>query len=258
MKAFALVGSCLLLALPAFAQEIPTGTTLPVMLKSSLNSSKDRPQKTIQASLMQEVTLPSGTRIPAGALVAGQVVEVQATPASGSHLAVRFDRIIFKGHTLEFTASLRALASKMQVFEAQMPTNSFDDYGTTVTDWNTIQVGGDAVYRGNGEVLSYGKVIGRSSPFGAVSAKLEADPRAGCHNGVGGNDREQALWVFSAAACGIYGFEDLKIAHAGRTNPIGLIVLESPGEVKVDSGSGWLLRVVSSLPGAASPTSTGE
>jgi hypothetical protein len=61
---------------------------------------------------------------------------------------------------------------------------------------------------------------------------------------VEGNDSPQALWVFSTDACGIYGIERLRIVHAGRTEPVGKIVLagETPN-VKLRNGDGLLLRV---------------
>jgi hypothetical protein len=60
---------------------------------------------------------------------------------------------------------------------------------------------------------------------------------------VSGNDQPQALWVFSSDACGLYDFPNLTLTHAGRTNPLGEITLESiKGDVKIPAGSGLLLR----------------
>lgn len=52
------------------------------------------------------------------------------------------------------------------------------------------------------------------------------------------------MWVFSGDACGAYGLEDLKIAHAGRNDPQGTIVLTSESsKFKLRNGDGLLLRV---------------
>jgi hypothetical protein len=137
------------------------------------------------------------------------------------------------------------------VFDAQLPTNSFDEFGTSPTAWTTVQVGGDVVYRGNEVVSRYNEPVGKAGLFGEVTGKLQAVPGSGCRGEVGSNDREQALWIFSVSACGTYGFPDLRIGHAGRTEPVGQIVLESNGKLNVSGGSGWLLRVDSALPETA-------
>ena len=249
MKWLKLVAVCL--ALPAAvlsAQQIPPGTTLPVMLNSTLDTRKDKPSREISARIMQNILLPDGARVPAGSRLVGHILHVNApSNNASSRLVFKFDQVVTHGRSIPITTSLRAMASMMDVYEAQMPTNALDDYGTTNSDWNTVQVGGDAVYRGNGQVIAPdNQVVGSATIGGDVTAKLAEVPAGGCRGAIDGNDREQALWLFSTSACGAYGFNDLKIAHAGRTTPLGEIVLESPTNVHVAGGSGLLLRVVSS------------
>ncbi len=244
----------LLAAVVAAAQQIPSGTVLPVMLNSTLDASRDQSGRRITGKIMQDVPLPDGASIPKGSSVVGHVVGAsRAAAGSPSHLILSFDQLVVKGRQISITTHLRALASMNEIFEAKMPTNSWDDYGTSPSDWNTVQVGGAGVYRGNGQVVSGDQVVGRATDYGAVTAKLIAAPASGCHGDSRENAREQALWLFSPWACGVYGFSDLKIAHAGRTNPLGQIELESSRDVRVSGGSGWLLRVESAT---ANPLST--
>jgi hypothetical protein len=239
---FALTAALLLSFAGAAAQEIPAGTVLPVMLNSTLDAGRNQPGWMITGKIMQAVPLPDGSAIPKGSRVIGHVVAASAASAgSASHLTIQFDRIIAYGRTIPIAAHLRALASMNQVFEAKIPTNAWDDYGTSPSDWNTVQVGGAGVYRGNGQVVSGDQVVGHATDYGAVTGRLVAAPKAGC----GGSDQEQALWIFSPWACGTYGFSDLKIAHAGKTEPIGQIEFESSRDVHVLGGSGWLLKTES-------------
>ena len=221
------------------AQDLPAGIALPVMLNSGIDANKVASGATIKARLMQDVILPSGVRIRAGATVLGNIVEVNPPgTGSGSRVAVRFDRLAFHKSTLHFSSHLRALASMNEVFEAWLPTNAIDDYGTSTADWNTVQVGGnEVVYRGNGTVMSASGVVGNASIGGDVQAPLQPVRSGGCHGGA----NPQALWVFSTTACGVYGYDDITIAHWGRTNPVGDIVLVSKGKLRVQSGSGLLL-----------------
>ena len=103
-----------------------------------------------------------------------------------------------------------------------------------------MQIGGAGVYRGNGQVIQDGEVVGHATDYGAVTAKLLAAPKRGC---LGTSDHEQALWKFSPWACGAYGLSDLKIVRSEQGRTAGEIVLQSTGNIHIDGGSGWLLRV---------------
>lgn len=221
------------------AQDLPAGTALPVMLNSAIDAGKVTPGAVIKARVMQDISLPSGVHIRAGATVLGNIVEVNPPgTGSGSRVAVRFDRLAFDKHILHFSSHLRSLASMNEVFEAWLPTNAIDDYGTSIADWNTVQVGGnEVVYRGNGTVMSASDVVGNARIGGAVEAKLQPVRTEDCHAGT----EPQALWVFSTTACGVYGYANTTIVHRGRSQPVGEIVLASIGRLRVQGGSGLLL-----------------
>ena len=83
-----------------------------------------------------------------------------------------------------------------------------------------------------------GRWIGGSS----VAIKLTPNASAGCSGGPG-YDREQAVWIFSSAACGTNGLPDVRITSGGGSDPIGEIGLRSKGNINIRGGSGWLLIV---------------
>jgi hypothetical protein len=116
-----------------------------------------------------------------------------------------------------------------------------------VYDWlPTRQIGDEVVYGRGGPVARGTQIVGRSVNDG-VLVQASAEPGGGCRGEVAGNNSPQALWVFSSDACGVYGFSHLRISHAGRTNPVGEIVLRSDnGPIKIRGGSGALLRVIAS------------
>jgi len=234
---------CLLL-LPAqlFGQDvIPAGTILPMRLDSSLNSWKTTPGKTVTARLMQDVPLPSGKKIRTGSKAIGRVLEVIHTTDGGAQLSLKFDTLVVSHQKLPMSTNLRALASMMEVADAQTPKTG-PDRGTPANSWTTVQIGGDVVYRGGGPVAKGSRVVGTPTADG-VLVRIESKSGA-CRGDLNGNDHPQALWVFSADACGTYGFNDLRIVHAGRTTPIGQITVASMGHnFDIRRGSGLLLRV---------------
>jgi len=90
MKSIRIVSLSLLLMAVALAQNqdtkdentIPAGTVIPIMLSSTIDAARNKPSDQIVGKVMQQVPLPSGSRIPAGARVLGRVVDVNR--ASGS------------------------------------------------------------------------------------------------------------------------------------------------------------------------------
>jgi hypothetical protein len=221
---------------------IPAGTILPVALSKSLNSERAAAGEVITARVMQDVPLPSGS-IHAGTKVIGHIIDVKkASNNSGAQISLRFDTLEVGKQRIPITTDLRALASMLDVEEAQVP-ESGPDRGTSESAWTTDQIGGEVVYRGGGPVANGLEPVGEPTDHG-VLVRVTSKPGTPCRGTVERNNRLQALWVFSSDACGIYGYDDLAIMHSGRGSPAGEIVLKSDRDnINVRSGSGMLLRV---------------
>jgi hypothetical protein len=228
--------------------KIPVGTVLPVQLNSSLRSDKARVGEQISARIMQDVPLPDGRKIHAGAKVIGHIVS--ASPAVNgmmADLSFRFDMLAMGKQRVAMMTNLRALATMMDVSEAQIP-ESRPDRGTSEDEWTTDQIGGEVVYRG-GVVAHGSNVVGNSVLGSGVLVHLSSRPGTKCRGDLAGNDQMQALWVFSSDACGLYDLPNLNLSHAGRTDPVGQITLHSnKGKVTIRGGSGMLLRVIETAP----------
>lgn len=226
---------CLLAATLCSATSVPAtlppGTVLPVEVGSTLNAKNAKVNDKFDGKLMQQVRLPTGIVLKKGAQVSGKVVAVQRP----TRLTVQFTELKDGDLTIPLKVSVRALASPQSIFDAHLSVDS------TVPDqsdeWTTQQVGGDYVFRGRGYVSSAEGNVGIWNGDG-VWGKLQAGDN--CSAGDSSNAM-QSLWVFSAGACGAFGFKDLTISQDGSSPPLGQITLESHGDLLLRSGSGWLL-----------------
>lgn len=229
----------------AFAPaNIPYGTVLPVQLNSSIHFNKAHPGQEISARIMQDVPLAAGGRIRAGARVIGHILAVSpATISQPAEVSLVFDTIAAGKTRISITTNLRALGSMMAVAQAQVPLSG-PDRGTPSYWWTTEQIGGQINYHGDGATTENGQIVGHSTDGGVlVHPGSTAATRCGGENVE--NSRLQAFWVFSSNACGLYDYPDVILQHAGRTPPLGRIVLDSvKGNVNIRAGSGMLLRVI--------------
>lgn len=225
---------------------IPPGTILPVILRTTIAADKMKEGEAIRGEIAQEVPLPGGAKIRKGSKVEGHVVEVVAAGnGNTAKISIRFDKVRSHGQTIPVKTSLRALAGFMDVQDAALPQQAPGE-GDVHNWWTTTQVGGESVYGASGPVMSAedaSKVVGKSVNDG-VLVQVRAKEGAKCRGAIEGNNDPQALWVFSSDACGIYGISNVKIAHAGRTEPVGTIVLEMQRRsAEIRSAAGMLLRV---------------
>lgn len=237
MRRLSLYATLLSLALGAsvsFAQTVPAGTVVPIMLSTTLDSDKAQPGQQVVGKIMDSVPLVSGGEIPEGAKVLGRVTAVaKADGKTLSVLAVQFDRIVYRGREVPIVANVRALASMMAVYDAQVP--FFEPDTTPRSSVMLAPVGGEPAFRPDNPEKSWGRYV-----------RFSGDLPPGCGSRIDQEGGSGALWVFSPYACGAYGFgKSLAIAKDGSEDPVGNIILVAHKKVDVHAGSGWLLRVAS-------------
>ena len=236
---------------------IPAGTVLPVALHGSLSSKHTQPGQVLKARIMQDVPLGENGSIPAGAYVQGKIISVTpAASGSGASITFEFDHLVMSKSSVAIAATMRALASNVDVMSAQIP--QYDDLGSYNRANTTHQVGGEVVYRGGGHVMNHGRVVAEPINDDGVLGRVRENPEGDCEGAIDGNDRPQALWLFSTNACGVYGYRHIRVAHKGRTPPIGEITLTADRDFNIRGGAGMLLRTIRPPSPAPDAARTGE
>lgn len=240
MKYVGILASVLLLSVTVAAQTVlPAGTILPVRLDTGLNAAKAHPGQQIRATVMQNIP---GTPIRRRAKILGHVLRASSSKHGSSQLEVAFDSVRVHGAMLPLKADLRAVAGFMTVEEAKMP-DEMADRATPPEKANTTQIGGDQVYRAGGPVVEDSVRVGKPTPYG-VLVLPQSHSGQPCHGIAKNSSSPQAFWLFSADACGVYGLSGLRIEHAGRTLPVGTIILaREKGNLNLSQGTGLLLRI---------------
>jgi hypothetical protein len=226
-------------------RQIPAGVILPVRLNTSFSSANARPGQVITGRIMQDVPLPRGGKIPEGSKVIGSIVASTPGRKNGSaSVSFRFNQLEIHHGRSDIVTDLRAMAGFMEVASAQLPEFT-TGYGTPYRWADTQLIGGGEKYGVGGPVTDENSQTVGKGVDGGVLVHVSAQPGSSCRGSLNGDDQLQALWVFSASACGVYGLDGITISHAGRSDPLGVVVLQkSNGEVNLRSATGMLLRVV--------------
>jgi len=227
--------------------QVPVGTILPASLENGLKAEEARKGEVVELRIKQDVPLPHGDKIPARSKVTGYVASAEPnTDGRGLNLSLRFDKLEYHDKTVQIVTSLRAMASYQAVRWSQTPMAGADP-GTPAGWGTTVLIGGDIRYGDGAKVRTATKQVVGKGVRGGVLVHVRASPESGCEGPVDGDDHPQALWVFSSGACGLYDLKGVKIAHNGRSDPLGEITLSFDKESKkLESGTGMLLRIVPS------------
>jgi hypothetical protein len=228
----------------AFAQNpgLAAPTTLPIKFTKTIRADHAKVGDAVQAKTIQRVQLQDGGSIPSGARVLGHVVSANGftydkTPYSrqkASALSVHFDSIQMNGNAVPLNVTVRAIATPIATWDAERPQASDMDSLSTTT-----QIGGDQlipsqseVRNMNGDVVAYNKRDG-------VYAHLIA------HGGCDGSDVEVSVAIFSASACGAYGFANVSLTESGTAaQPSTLTLVSTHGSPEIWKHTTALLEVI--------------
>jgi len=242
----------------AFAQNITAahlapGTTLPIAFEQSIDPGHARVGDVVLAKTTQQVRLANGETLPSGAHVRGHVLasngfSFDKTPyakQSPSTLSIQFESVEGKGGTLPLHVYVRALADPLTVGDAERPKATDLDPLSTTT-----QIGGDLVTPSQSEVESEdGETVGYRRRSGVYAHLVSAAGRG--TDGCEGSDTEQSVGLFSASACGLYGYTDVTLLSTGKSGNDSTLTLTSRRHsAKIWAHSAALLEV-------ASPSSSG-
>lgn len=237
----------------ALAQGVPSSAataslqspiTLPVVFTKTISANGSHAGDAVIAKTSQSILLSNGAVIRKGAEVKGHIVAANGfaydkTPYAhqkASTLSIHFDSIQVDGQAIPLNVSVRAMADPVTSREARQPLASDIDPTGTVT-----QIGGDQLTPFEAEVVDRDGDVVAYNKRGGVYAHLIANGHCDASN------TEVSVGIYSASACGLYGFAGLTAAEFGsEAVPSTLTLASSHGSPKVWNGSTALLEV---LPG---------
>jgi hypothetical protein len=228
---------------------MPVETAIPVLFTSTTNAARVHSGDVVRGKTMEAVFAGPGKVVPEGSRVFGHVVEARGftfdetpyAPQQPSYLVVHMDSMRVDGRDVVLHAKVRALASALATDDAtRPPATDMDVWGTTT------QIGGDHLQDGDNAMYSPDdEIVGYRRKQGVVAHLLPASYRShGSVRSCGGTTTEQAVALFSASACGLYGFPHMDLSDDGAAD--GTFRLESRRyTVSLQANGAALLQVIS-------------
>ncbi|SEG31439.1 hypothetical protein SAMN05421819_2461 [Bryocella elongata] len=224
------------------APELPARTTIPIVFTRTVSAGNAHPGDVVEARTTQPVHLAGGSAIKSGAVIRGHVVTSSSfaydkTPYARQRpavLAIQFDSLNLGGSALPLRVVVRAVASPIATNDALTSGPSDMDPLRTLK-----LVGGDLLTPSQKEVTNAeGDVVAYQHKDG-VYAHLIANGRCD-----GGED-EVPMGVFSANACGLYGFGDVAATELGSaTVPSQMTLVSTHTSPKLWKNTSALLEVL--------------
>jgi hypothetical protein len=227
-------------ASPAVSLNAPT--TLPIVFTHSISAKRSHAGDVILAKTTQVVHVGEGETIPAGAKIVGHVVAADPfvydhtpyTRQKESVLSVHFDSIQVGRQAIPLNVTVRAMADPISSAHARTPLSYDLDPSGTMT-----QIGGDRLIRGQAEVVNADEDVVEYSKHDGVYAHLIASGTCD------GGSAEVSVGIYSASACGLYGFAQTSAAEVGTASqPSTLTLVSTHLSPKIWKDSTALLEVL--------------
>jgi hypothetical protein len=196
----------------AAAPQLPAHATLPIAFTKTVSAAHAKPGDPVEARTIQAIHLADGRELPAGARVTGHVLAATAfkyddTPYAKQipgTLDIQIDALEVHGTQVPLKVTLRAMADPTTSWQSGEATSSDNDPLATTT-----QIGGDQLIPSQKEIRNRnGDVVGYNKKGGAYAHLIaNSSGPLTCNAG----DTEQPVSMFSASACGLYGFTDVAL-----------------------------------------------
>lgn len=249
MKNSKFLAALLVTTSAAFAQTVRAGTivvnaptTFPIVFTKSISAKNAHAGDPVMARTTQIVRLGDGEVIPKGAKINGHVIVAKpfaydTTPYArqqASVLSVRFDSVEIERQAAPLDVTVRAMATPIASEDARTPINhDIDPSGATV------QIGGDQRYQWNAPVKNEdGDVVAYTRHDGGYAHLIAS---GACD----GSSVEVSVGIYSASACGLYGFDQTSAEEFGSAvHPSTLTLVSTHQSPKIWKNSTALLEAL--------------